>query len=302
MGFYVRFWGTRGSIPTPGKAAHRYGGNTSCVEIRVDDTLFICDGGSGLRELGTDLLARAKGQPITAHFLFSHMHWDHIQGFPFFTPVYIPANKFFIYGAHTGDTRFHRLLSGQMSSSYFPVDFSELRGTIVAADLGDDGERLIEGTLVRCLSLHHPGGCYAYRFERDGRSVVYATDNEIDQTLPDPDSVIANPAAPREIPADLVKFCEGADVLISDSQYTDDEYPTRIGWGHPRASTAVDLAVQAGVKQLALYHHDPMHSDHDVERKIANCRARVQRLGGDVFIFGAREGLEIRVDVDEPEA
>ena len=179
MGFFVRFWGVRGSIPTPGKAAHRYGGNTSCVEVRVNDTLFICDGGTGLRELGSDLLERAKGKPLTAHFLFSHMHWDHIQGFPFFTPVYIPANTFYIYGAHTGDTRFHRLLSGQMSSSYFPVDFSELRGTIVAADLGDEGSRDIEGTQVSCLSLHHPGGSFAYRFERDGHVVVYATDNEL---------------------------------------------------------------------------------------------------------------------------
>ena len=298
MGFFVRFWGVRGSIPTPGKAAHRYGGNTSCVEVRVDDTLFICDGGTGLRELGSDLLERAKGKPLTAHFLFSHMHWDHIQGFPFFTPVYIPANTFYIYGAHTGDTRFHRLLSGQMSSSYFPVDFSELRGTIVAADLGDEGSRDIEGTLVSCLSLHHPGGSFAYRFERNGRAVVYATDNEIDQTLPDPEATLSDPQAMRDIPSDLVEFCRGADLLISDSQYLDDEYAARIGWGHPRATTAVDLAIQAEVKQLALYHHDPMHSDHDVERKIANCRARVQRLGGDTTVFGAREGLEVKIDVE----
>ena len=293
--FLVRFWGTRGSIPTPGRTTHKYGGNTSCVEIRVDDTLFICDGGTGLRELGQDLLSRPQ-KPVVAHFLFSHMHWDHIQGFPFFTPAYVPQNTFYIYGTSPGDTRYHQLLSGQMQSDYFPVDFSELNANILAVDLGD-GLRNIDGVTVRCFDQKHPGGSYAYSLEKDGHKVVYATDNEIDLTLEDPAAIQGNLDAPRSIPQALVEFVRGAELLIADGRYTDDEYhPKRIGWGHPRATTAVDLAVQANVKQLAVYHHDPMQSDTDVEAKIVACRERARRWNSPVFIFAAREGLELRLD------
>lgn len=294
MAFLVRFWGTRGSIPTPGRTTHKYGGNTSCVEVSIDDTLFILDGGTGLRELGADLLRRPQ-RPIVAHFLFSHMHWDHIQGFPFFSPAYVPQNSFFIYGTSTGDRRFHKLLSGQMRSDYFPVDFTELKSRIVAVDLGE-GEKDIGGVRVRCFEQHHPGGSYAYSLEKNGHKVVYATDNEIDQTLPDPDAIEANLSHPRTIPRELVDFCADADLLIADGQYTDEEYPQRAGWGHPRATTVVDLAIQANAKQLAVYHHDPMQSDTDVEAKIDACRARVRRQGSALFVFAAREGLELKLD------
>jgi len=295
MAFLVRFWGTRGSIPTPGRTTHKYGGNTSCVEIRIDDTLFICDGGTGLRELGLDL-ARRPQQPVVAHFLFSHMHWDHIQGFPFFVPAYGPQNTCFIYGTSHGDTRFHKLLSGQMRSDYFPVDFSDLNANILAVDLGT-GTCDIDGVTVRCFDQQHPGGSYAYSFEKGGYKVVYSTDNEIDLTLADPEGVQQNLEAVRPIPRALVDFVRGADLLIADGQYTDEEYfPKRIGWGHPRATTAVDLAVQAGVKQLAVYHHDPMQSDGDVEAKIAACRHRAHRMHSQTFVFAAREGLELKLD------
>ncbi len=296
MAFFVRFWGTRGSIPTPGRATYRYGGNTSCVEIRIEDKLFICDGGTGLRELGVDLLRTSGGAPIVAHFLFSHMHWDHIQGFPFFAPIYQPMNTFHIYGSRPGDTRFHSLLSGQMRSSYFPVDFSELNANIVANELGEDGTRVIDGVTVRCLEQRHPGGSYAYSLEKDGYKVVYATDNEIDLILGDPTLPIREPDAPRAIPADIVDFCRNADLLIIDGQYTDAEYRKYTGWGHNRATTATDLAIAANVKQLAIYHHDPMQSDKDVEAKIEHCRVRVAQQGSSVFVFPAREGVELRID------
>ncbi len=295
MSFLVRFWGTRGSIPTPGRATYRYGGNTSCVEIRTDDSLFICDGGTGLRELGVDLMRRGTA-PISAHLLFSHMHWDHIQGFPFFAPAYRPQNHFHIYGTHPGDTRFHSLLSGQMRSAYFPVDFSELNAHVDATDLGPDGARLIDGVMVRCFEQKHPGLSYAYSLERNGRKVVYATDNEIDLTLADPTLPVREPNALRVIPAKFIEFCRGADLLIADGQYTDTEYLKCTGWGHARATTVVDLAVQAGVRQVAIYHHDPMQSDRDVENKIETCRLRAARFGSPLFVFAAREGIEIKVD------
>ncbi len=295
MGFYVRFWGTRGSIPTPGRTTHRYGGNTSCVEIRFDDALFILDGGTGLRELGVDLMRRPQ-RPVVAHMLFSHMHWDHIQGFPFFTPAYVPQNTFTIYGATSGDRRFHQLLSGQMRSEYFPVDFSALHSHIVPSDLGELSARTLDGVLVRCFVQRHPGGSFAYSLEKNGHRVVYATDNEIDLTLPDPSVVQRDLLAPRAIPSEFIEFCRGADLLICDGQYTEAEYPSKVGWGHPRATTVVDAAVQAAVKQLAIFHHDPMQSDDDIEQKIGDCRSRARRLGSDCLIFAAREGVELRLD------
>ncbi len=293
MAMFVSFWGVRGSIPTPGPTTSMHGGNTSCVEVRVDDSLFICDGGSGLRELGIDLLRRSTA-PIEAHFLFSHMHWDHIQGFPFFAPIYMPNNTFHIYGTSPGDTRYHRLLSGQMSSSYFPVDYGDLGGNIVSADLSD-GFRLIEGVQVSCMVQKHPGISWAYKFEKDGQKVVYATDTELDLLLPDPKLPVNRPRALRPMPSDLVAFCRDADLLIADAQYTDDQYPSKAGWGHPRATTTVDLAVQAGVKALALFHHDPMHTDNDIKRLVAVCRARAERHGSEMFVYAAREGFEVRV-------
>jgi phosphoribosyl 1,2-cyclic phosphodiesterase len=294
MAFFVKFWGTRGSIPTPGHHTRRYGGNTSCVELSINGTLFVCDGGTGLRELGMDLLQRGNS-PLTGHLLFSHAHWDHIQGFPFFTPLYLPANTFYVYGTSRGDTRLYRLLSGQMQSDYFPVDFADLRSKILPGNL-DDGEAVIDGTRVRCLEQQHPGKSFAFAFEALGKKVVYATDNELDLTLPNTEEALKNLAARRMIPERYVAFAREADLLIADGQYTDAEYPTKIGWGHARCTTLVDLAIQAGVKQLAVFHHDPMQSDDDMELKIAACQERAQRFGSSLQIFGAREGVELRID------
>ncbi len=294
MTFYVHFWGTRGSIPTPGNSAKKYGGNTSCVEIKCEDALFICDGGTGLRELGVELIKRAAGAPIVGHFLFSHTHWDHIQGFPFFTPVYDEQNTFYVYGTSAGDRRVHQLLSGQMSSDSFPVDFKDLKSHIVASDLGG-GSKIVDGVKVTTFEQRHPGRSFAYAFEKDGHKVVFATDNEIDQTLPDPDLPQRESAVIRPVPQAFVDFCKGADLLICDGQYFDDEYPGKVGWGHPRATTCVDLALLAEVQQLAIFHHDPMHTDADVDRKILACKERAAKHSDKLVVFGAREGLELRV-------
>jgi len=294
MAIFVKFWGTRGSIPTPGPSTSRYGGNTACVEIRVGENLFICDGGTGLRELGMDLMRRAAGEPIVGHMLFSHPHWDHIQGFPFFTPVYQPANTFHIWGFTKGDQRVFRLLSGQMRSDYFPVDFSELSATIRPAEL-ESGQGWIDGVYVRALPQTHPGGSWAFAFEAEGKKVIYATDHELDLHLPDREASMRDPMAVREMPGPLVDFCAGADLLIADGQYTDEEYRAKVGWGHPRATTVVDLAIAAGVKQLAITHHDPMQTDPDVEKKIAACRQRAALRAPELQVFAAREGVELKL-------
>ena len=294
MPVFVKFWGTRGSIPTPGPRTERYGGNTSCVEIRAGDTTLICDGGTGLRELGEDLFRRHPKGGIRLHMFFSHPHWDHIQGFPFFGPAYAPTNTLFVYGTAKKDEHIHSLLSGQMKSAYFPVDFKDLGARITAAECDEEGTE-IDGVRVFAHPQRHPGGSLGYRFEFDGTVVVYATDIELDQLLEDPALPERSPHLLRELPAALVEAVADADLLICDSQYTDAEYPKKVGWGHPRASTAVDLAVQAGVKQLALYHHDPMHSDIDVEKKVTQAQQRADRFDSDLFVFAAREGVELKL-------
>jgi len=290
----VRFWGVRGSIPTPGPATARYGGDTSCIEIRIADHVLICDGGTGLRKLGLDLLERGDG-PITAHLFFSHSHWDHIQGFPFFNPAFLPTTTLYVYYAEPGQTRLRELLSGQMDTSYFPVQFSDLGAKIEHRAIPPSGYDL-EGIAIRSMQLEHPGTSFGFAFEHGTAKVVYATDNEIDLTLPDADRVEADLDAPRAIQQDLLDFVRGATLLIGDGQYTEQEYPDKRGWGHSRVTTLVDVALQAEVKQLAVYHHDPMHDDEDVEAIVAACRQRVTRLGGTLGVFAAREGMELKLD------
>jgi len=292
---FVKFWGVRGSIPTPEHASRIYGGNTSCVEVRTDTGLFILDAGTGIRRLGADLMGRGLSK-INVNFFFSHPHWDHIQGFPFFTPAYIPGNTLNVYDAGS-EHKIADLLSGQMSSGYFPVDFAELGGNVVSKQLVE-GKQEIDGVTVSYLKQVHPGGSFAYCLEADGVKVVYATDSEIDSHFRSgsvPFDVDSNLAKFRPIPQRYLDFMVGANLLVADAQYLDEEYPSKIGWGHPRATTVVDMAIQAGVKRLALFHHDPMESDDDVNRKLDLCRQRARHHRCEIDIFAARELVEIKV-------
>ena len=288
---FVRFWGVRGSIPTPGTRTRRYGGNTSCVEVRVDDTLLVFDAGTGLRELGVHLL-RNKPKDLTVHLFLSHPHWDHIQGFPFFGPAYVDSTTIYVYGPK-GDDKNYQLLSGQMSNAYFPVRFSDLGANIVSRSFAGTSVKA-GSTVVTSFGQKHPGGSMGFRVEHDGKSVVFATDSELDQVLLNPNDV-KKPETLRKLPKDLVEAAKEADLLIADAQYTDSEYATKVGWGHPRATTVVDFAVQAQVRQLALTHHDPMHSDRDVDLMVLECQERAQAHGVELEVFGAREGVTLKV-------
>lgn len=293
MEFLVRFWGTRGSIPTPGHATKRFGGNTSCVELLIDGVLMICDGGSGLRELGLRLTEQ-KGAPVEAHMFFSHMHWDHIQGFPFFIPAYSEKSRLHVYEVAKDRKHIKEMLHGQMSSDYFPVRFSDLGAQILSGNL-EQGTTRIDGVTVKSFEQHHPGRSYAYSFEKGGKKFVYATDNELDLTLLNREASLADPAIPRIIPSAFIDFIANADLLVADGQYTDDEYPAKAGWGHARANTVVDAAALANVKQCAIYHHDPMHSDSVVDAIITRAQRRAQALGSAVTVFGAREGMTLKL-------
>jgi phosphoribosyl 1,2-cyclic phosphodiesterase len=253
--------------------------------------LFILDAGSGIRELGADLIERGTA-PMSAHILLSHTHWDHIQGFPFFAPGFVAQNEFRVYGTREGDRRFFNLLSGQMHSDYFPISFSAFKAAIIP-DYLNEGEKRIGAVQVRSHALHHPGGSLGYALTADGRKIVYATDNEIKVVAEKAES---DPLAGlRLAPPALVEFARAADLLIADGQYTDEEYPARLGWGHSSCFTTVDLAIQAQAKQLAVFHHDPTHSDADVDVMIENCRRRAARFGSPLQIFAARERVELKI-------
>jgi phosphoribosyl 1,2-cyclic phosphodiesterase len=263
------------------------------VEIRLGDMLFICDGGTGLRELGLDLLTRGRPR-LEAHLFFSHMHWDHIQGFPFFVPAYSPSSDLYVYEVAAGEDRVQRLLHGQMRSEYFPVTFADLGARILGGHF--EGGRIGIGPMtVRCLEQIHPGRSFAYSFEAGGRKIVYATDSELDFSIQNRDAADRDPETLRRLPDELLAFVADADLLIADGQYTDEEYPKKIGWGHARANTVADLARQAGVKQCAIFHHDPMHSDALVDDKVRLAKERLERAAHDCVVFGAREGLEIKL-------
>jgi phosphoribosyl 1,2-cyclic phosphodiesterase len=292
MAVYVKFWGTRGSIPTPASWTRVYGGNTPCVEVRFDETILICDAGSGIRELGKDLLTRTP-PPKDLHLLITHAHWDHIQGFPFFAPVYGNATRIHVYGRQADDDLTYRLLSGQMSSSYFPVSFKELGASVIADHL-NNGEKVIDGVRVRSFPLNHTGDCLGYCLEKGGRKIVYATDTELEIQPGDVFPDLDDTGPLRRAPKELEQLASEADLLIFDAQYDEKEYVSRRKWGHSCCFSATDLAIQAKVKNLALFHHDPESTDRAIDEMVQSCRKRAARLGAQLTISGAREGVEFK--------
>ena len=273
----VRFHGVRGSIPSPGPANLRYGGNTSCVEVRRGEDLLILDAGSGLRSLGTILEEEAPGQPIAGALLLSHTHWDHIQGLPFFTPGYRPENHFQILAGPGQAGRVEQGLRNQMGPLHFPVRLAQMSGLSAVEELGQ--HHAVGSFSIRIMPLNHPGGCTGFRIEACGRSIAYLPDHE-----PNDSGSIEAESSRR----DLIAFIQGVDLLILDTQYTAEEYALRRGWGHGSLPESVDLALAANVRELALYHHDPAHSDIQIDAMVAMARQRA--AGTALVINGAAEG------------
>lgn len=277
----IRFWGVRGSIPSPGPETVRIGGNTACVELLAGGSRVILDAGTGLRRLGQSLLgevARGERKHVDTTVLLSHVHWDHIQGLPFFAPIYVPQTTLRVV-AGAGAVRVEEALAAQMRKPWFPVELSDVAARL-SFDEVREGACFHAGELaIRAARGNHPDAVYAYRVEHEGRSVVYATDTEHYACVD-----------PR-----LVRLAQGADVLIYDAQYLPEEYagqqgPSRLGWGHSTWEAAVALARAAGVSQLVLFHHDPNRCDDDVLAIEAKARASFAGAG---TVAAAREGLEI---------
>ena len=302
-------WGVRGSIPCPGPTTVRYGGNTLCLEVRYgpSNRLIIVDAGSGIRPLGSHLMKTdfLKG-PIEAKILFSHTHWDHIMGFPFFLPVFIPTSKFEIYGPVTfeADT-LDMVIGGQMQYRYFPVTMAELAAQMTYHRLQETVLTFEDGLIVKTKYLNHPITCLGYRFEHEGRVLVTMFDHEpfrnlfaVDPEDPAYDSEASEEGerATREENQRIEAFMAGADVVLHDAQYTQKEYLTgRRGWGHSSMEWAINAAARSGVKKLVLIHHDPERTDDQLDElqetyaKAIRARTPAGRPVLD-FVF-AKEGM-----------
>ena len=290
----VRFWGTRGSIATPGPATNHFGGNTSCVELTTaNGELLILDCGTGAHPLAADLLARGM-KSIEANILLGHTHWDHIQGFPFFSPAFVKGNRVAIHGPEGSHGSLHHVLAGQMEFTYFPVELNQLPAAITYHDL-TEGIHTIGSTRVAAQFLNHPAMTLGYRVESGGVTVVYLVDHE-----PFSDELWRADSVPGHIESILhegdrrhARFMADADLVIHDAQYTPEEYPGKKTWGHSTYDYVVQIAAAAGVRRVALTHHDPGHDDDfvaDIERK---ARALALQCGGGLDVLCAYEGCEL---------
>jgi len=290
MSLSLRFWGTRGSIPSPGLSTARFGGNTPCVELRTGEgRLVILDAGTGIRELGRSLLERSNGSAITGDIFLTHAHWDHIQGLPFFAPIFRKGNHFTIWGSRSLQTSIDRVVRDQMSPVVFPVSFEELQARIDFQELSEE-RRGGHGFHVSAIQVRHPGGALGYRFTDaadDTRALVYVSDNEL--------SPEARYDEAPEWRRRFVEFTRGAAVLVHDTMYTSDEYPAFVGWGHSTHEDAIDLAIEAEVERLVLFHHRPERTDAEVDRCVDHCRAMVRERGARLQVLAAAEGMTLDV-------
>jgi phosphoribosyl 1,2-cyclic phosphodiesterase len=289
----VRFWGTRGSIPVPAASVLRYGGNTLCVEVCSDaGTRVILDAGSGLRSLGADLMARDLS-PLDLPILLTHVHWDHIQGLPFFGPAARAGTTCAVYGPRPNpDKSLEEVLVAQMEQPSFPVRLHALGGRFAFEEV-EDGETFSLGeVVVTTHTLHHTSRTLGYRLSCDGATVAYVTDHEPYVWPPGDTSRAQGSAAAREHA--LRAFVRGADLVIEDAQYTAEEYSHRRGWGHSPIDYCVDVAVAAGVARLALFHHDPAHTDSQIDACVRRAREHARATADTALeVLGAAEGDEI---------
>lgn len=295
---HLKIWGVRGSIPVPGPGTVRYGGNTSCIEIRADGELIVLDAGSGIRELGLALENEFGSRPINLSLLITHLHWDHIQGFPFFGPAYNDKNQIEILGYDGTSPGLGEILKRQMAPPFFPVAFYDLPGKIKIEKL-DSMDFKIGNVRVLSKLMNHPGICVGYRIVTSKGSIAYLPDHEPYEAnkLHSAKAHLLNPEQTqkraREDRAELVKFLQGCDILILDTQYTDEEYQAHVGWGHGSLSTAISLAVDASVRRLILFHHDPNHDDNMIDHMVQTARKLAAQSKGDLEVDGAREGAEL---------
>ena len=294
----LKLWGVRGSIPVPGPSTVRYGGNTSCVEIRADGEIIVLDAGSGIRLLGNSLEEEFGERPVKLTLLITHTHWDHIQGLPFFLPAYNEKNQIRVLGYEGARVGLATILAGQMETPFFPVSLRDLPSNIAIEEL-KEMEFSIGKVQVRSKFANHPGICAGYRLTTSGGSIAYFPDNEpyelLKVRIAQREGTSADDARQfaKDERAKLIEFLRDCDVLILDSQYTDEEYEEHIGWGHGSLSRVVSVALAANVRRLILFHHDPSHDDEKVDEMLERARLLVVESGKSLEVEAGREGAEI---------
>lgn len=288
MTYTVTFWGVRGSLPTPGPQTARFGGNTACVAVSGGpDQLVILDAGSGIRPLGR-ALESANRSRIAADILLSHTHWDHIQGLPFFQPLYRAGNTVRIYGPGQAGVKLKKILARQMDPVVFPVPLKALSAELSVTEITPDPFE-VDGFRVDSVRLRHPGITLGYRLRPlgGGTSMAYVTDNELGS------------GGSYDVPADwrrqLAGFLSGVDTLIHDAMYSEELMSRRAGWGHSTPRQAVELAAECGVRRLVLFHHEPDHDDVVLDRLLAETRAEARTRAAGLEVEAAREGMQLHL-------
>lgn len=285
---YVRCWGTRGSIPTPGPETAGYGGNTSCFEVRVGDERIIFDAGTGIRPLGRKLVSREE--PGKTYIFLTHFHWDHIQGFPFFLPLYSPGWQMEIVGppqgTAEGEVDVQTLFAGQMGPVYFPVPFEAVSSELTFSHL-TEGHWEHGNFVVSSMRMRHPSFTVGYRIQAGDRCVCYIPDNEL-------------VGAEYDVDPDwrdrLADFVDGVDLLIHDAMFTEEEYASREGWGHSTFRQTLEFAISAGVKRIMFFHHAPERSDAELNRILARYREETAERGLEIQVDAAFEGKQIDIE------
>ncbi len=280
----IKIWGCRGSITTPGPATVRYGGSTTCLEIRsADGKIYIVDAGSGIRSLGKAIRLDTSISDI--RFFFTHSHWDHLVGFPFFEPAYFENYKITLCSGPHAEQMVGKYLNHQMEPPYFPVEFGKLKARFdyecrQPEHAVDDCS--LGGMQCRAFPLSHPNGGFGFKFTEGGKTFVFLTDNELGFRH---EGGLAH--------GQYKALCRGVDLLFHDAQYTEKEYLHTRGWGHSTYRAAADLAMEAGVKRFGLFHHDPDRTDDDLDRQLDYCRELIRKAGSPVDCFACAEGMEI---------
>lgn len=283
----VTYWGVRGTLPVPGSKSLKYGGNTSCVTVTLpNDRILIFDAGSGIKALSDHFMKERRGR-VSARLFISHPHWDHINAFPFFAPFHVPGNKFEVIGARHGDKTMEDLISAQMDDVFFPILVSDMGASLTFRDLGEETVKIDDDVTVETMLLSHPGNCLGYRVNFGGKSICYVTDNE----LYTDESGFRNESYEQK----LVDFIKETDILITDTTYFDEDYKTKIHWGHSSVGRVVDIAHAAQVKTLHLFHHDPDQFDDDIDRKLDVAETALAKVSSTTNVVAPAEGASFRL-------
>lgn len=283
----VTFWGVRGTLPVPGKDTLRYGGNTNCVTLSISKKyLFIFDAGTGIKSLSTHLIKQGN-LPISAKIFITHPHYDHINGLPFFIPLYLKGNEFEVFGTSSHGINVQKYIEGQMDSVYFPITTKEFSSKITFHNLSEESLTMENGITIDTINLNHPGGCIGYRIIFRNKIFCYITDNEIHPEH--------SPASSEYDKSRLINFIQGADMVVIDSTYTDNEYEKKTFWGHSSISQVVDVLAKAKVKLGCLYHHDPDQTDDDIDIKLNQAQELLKKMNSTTQCIAPHEGDSISI-------